>query len=120
MDIYQVDGQWIASARGGRRNKDTVKGGELRLPARPEPIEKWQRGGGSSYGYGTHTYNRFQAGKERFILHSFSWSPASGYSWSESWEVLEGDVEPPLLGESYRWNGEGWESIPHPMAVVED
>lgn len=119
MKTFQVDGKWWAFIEGGWRNDDRIEPEYLGpFDARPEPITKWQTQEHNSAGTGTSVFTIFKAGQEQFVIETYSWDPAPGYSWGESWESRSGlTPEPPELGESFRWTGDGWEPCPHPMRV---
>lgn len=118
MTIYQRDGYWYARAEGGWRNNDRIESEEMGpFSARPEPVAMWKETHDSDCGYGVAKFTRFEAGDKAFTLVEYRWLPYSGYSWHEVWEQF-GDMTPPQLGEAYRWTGDGWEPIQHPMVVV--
>ena len=121
MKVYQVDNRWYVRTEGGYRNDEIVPEEVLGpFEERPEPVTRWKKTEENYYGSGVSIFTRFRAGKEEFTVEDYTWEPALGYSWSESWERLSDEL-PPELGEAYRWSDErGWVKITHPMAVEQE
>ena len=120
MEIYQVNGEWFAKARGGFCNRDTVPATEVGpFPARPEPLAAWKKTDESRDGCADTDYTVFGVnGVPAFMLVNYGWSGNFGNAWEEVWEEVSMDLaQPPKLGPAYRWTGEGWEEVSHPMAV---
>jgi hypothetical protein len=119
MEAYQINHQWFVQSQGGHSNRDVIPAEERGpFPARPEPVAKWRRDTSDPYGSGRTIATLFASeGKPAFTLSDYHWSPAPGYSADISYETISDPVTPPTLGDAYRWTGQGWEWIDHPMAV---
>ncbi len=119
MVIYQKDNDWYVKTEGGYVNRDIIPS-EVKGPftAKPTSVVKWQEEEKTKDGRGRKVFTQFATPEGKFTVVEFKWYPAWGYSWEEEWEMFTAEpIVPPVLGEAYRWTGDGWEPIAHPMGV---
>ncbi|ADG06643.1 hypothetical protein [Kyrpidia tusciae] len=117
MIAYQTNGKWVVKVSGGYRNRDVIPSRVIEVPEKPEPVATWRDSVEDGYGWGYSTYVQFRAGDVTFVIQSYHWDAAPGYSWEESWEDFAEDAQPPVIGEAFEWTGSGWEPIEHPMSA---
>ena len=123
MNIFQTDGKWYAVAEGYTTESGSKsKRSESRVgpfDAMPVPVAKWYTmpGSGSEKlqrtGFSTSGNTSELSHKKDFILEEII-----RYDGKFVHETVYGcDMVIPTMGESYRWTGDGWESVAHPQIV---
>jgi len=122
MNIFQTSGKWYAVAEGyttesGSKNKRS----ESRVgpfDAMPVPTAKWftMPGNGSEKlqrtAFSTVGNTSKLSHKKDFIFEERFIDESPVHE-----TVYSCDMDIPVIGESYRWTSDGWESVAHPQIV---